>query len=85
MAPEREGIVHVAGLILLLGFMAIVVVLDALRITTPKVDPVRDCRRFDVAGSRRNHDVLDCAAPPTRVLHVGDVKIGGGTLSSSSR
>ena len=32
LAPEREGIVHVAGLILLLGFMAIVLVLDALRI-----------------------------------------------------
>jgi regulator of sigma E protease len=32
LAPEREGIVHVAGLILLLGFMVIVLVLDALRI-----------------------------------------------------
>ena len=32
LAPEREGIVHVAGLILLLGFMAIVLVFDALRI-----------------------------------------------------
>lgn len=32
LAPEREGIVHVAGLILLLGFMAIVLVMDALRI-----------------------------------------------------
>jgi regulator of sigma E protease len=32
LAPEREGIVHVAGLILLLGFMVIVFVLDALRI-----------------------------------------------------
>lgn len=31
LAPEREGIVHVAGLILLLGFMVIVFVLDALR------------------------------------------------------
>jgi regulator of sigma E protease len=32
LAPEREGLVHVAGLILLLGFMAIVLALDALRI-----------------------------------------------------
>ena len=32
LAPEREGIVHVAGLILLLGVMVIVLVLDALRI-----------------------------------------------------
>ncbi|HEX2282325.1 MAG TPA: M50 family metallopeptidase, partial [Thermomicrobiales bacterium] len=32
LAPEREGIVHVAGLILLLGFMVIVLVMDALRI-----------------------------------------------------
>jgi regulator of sigma E protease len=32
LAPEREGIVHVAGLILLLGFMVIVLILDALRI-----------------------------------------------------
>jgi regulator of sigma E protease len=32
LAPEREGIVHVAGLILLLGFMVVVLVLDALRI-----------------------------------------------------
>jgi regulator of sigma E protease len=32
LAPEREGIVHIAGLILLLGFMVIVLVLDALRI-----------------------------------------------------
>ncbi len=32
LAPEREGIVHVAGLILLLGLMVIVLVLDALRI-----------------------------------------------------
>jgi regulator of sigma E protease len=32
LAPEREGLVHVAGLILLLGFMAIILALDALRI-----------------------------------------------------
>lgn len=32
LAPEREGLVHVAGLILLLGFMAIVLALDAQRI-----------------------------------------------------
>ncbi len=32
LAPEREGLVHVAGLILLLGFMAVVLALDALRI-----------------------------------------------------
>jgi regulator of sigma E protease len=32
LAPEREGIVHVAGLILLLGVMVIVLVMDALRI-----------------------------------------------------
>jgi regulator of sigma E protease len=32
LAPEREGIVHVAGLILLLGFMVVVFAMDALRI-----------------------------------------------------
>jgi regulator of sigma E protease len=33
LAPEREGIVHFAGLILLLGFMFVVFVLDAMRIS----------------------------------------------------
>jgi regulator of sigma E protease len=33
LAPEREGLVHFAGLILLLGFMIVVFVLDAVRIS----------------------------------------------------
>jgi regulator of sigma E protease len=32
LAPEREGLVHVAGLILLLGVMAVVFAFDAMRI-----------------------------------------------------
>ncbi|MGH2618064.1 MAG: site-2 protease family protein, partial [Thermomicrobiales bacterium] len=32
LAPEREGIVHFAGLVLLLGFMVIIFALDAMRI-----------------------------------------------------
>jgi regulator of sigma E protease len=32
LAPEREGLVHVAGLILLLGLMAVVFAFDAMRI-----------------------------------------------------
>ena len=32
VAPEREGLVHLAGFVLLIGFMAVVLLSDAIRI-----------------------------------------------------